>query len=335
MTADDFHDKNKLIISVRNLSKYFPLKGGIFGRTKNYVRAVDDVSFEIASKETLGLVGESGSGKTTVGRTILALIPPSGGKVFFKDTNIFELDKSSMRQLRRKMQIIFQDPASSLNPRMTVERIIGEGILLHKLVKNRKELRERVVLLLEQVGLSGDYLARYPHEFSGGQRQRIGIARALALEPEFIVADEPVSALDVSIQSQILNLLKDLQEQYNLSFLFIAHNLAVVEHFCDKVAVMYLGKIVEYASADEIYSNPLHPYTQLLLQAIPVPDPSKRREFVSITGELPSPVSPPRGCYFHPRCPYADEHCKQNPPKLIAVKDDAAHKVSCWKYDKI
>ncbi len=336
MISDALQDNDKSLISVRNLSKYFPLRSGVFGRVKNYVRAVDNVSFDIGYKQTLGLVGESGSGKTTVGRTILRLIAPTEGKAFFKNVDIFELNNFRMRQLRRKMQIIFQDPASSLNPRMTVERIVGEGIILHKLVKNRRELRERVVCLLEQVGLSGDYLTRYPHEFSGGQRQRIGIARALALEPEFIVADEPVSALDVSIQSQILNLLTDLQKQYKLSFLFIAHNLAVVEHFCDKVAVMYLGRIVEYAYATEIYSNPLHPYTQLLLQAIPLPDPSKKhKQFASITGELPSPVNPPTGCHFHPRCPYADEYCKQNAPELISVEANSTHRVSCWKYDRI
>ncbi len=323
------------LISVRNLSKYFPLKGGIFGRVKDYVRAVDDVSFDVGYKETLGLVGESGSGKTTVGRTILRLIERSSGEVLFKGENIFSLDKKRMRELRKKMQIIFQDPAGSLNPRMTVERIIGEGLILHKLVNNRKELRERVVELLEQVGLSGDYLSRYPHEFSGGQRQRIGIARALAVKPEFIVADEPVSALDVSIQSQILNLLGDLKEQYDLSFLFIAHNLAVVEFFCDKIAVMYLGRIVEYASSDEIYANPLHPYTRLLLEAIPVPDPSRHKKFAPITGELGSAVNPPSGCYFHPRCPYADEQCRTSAPSLISVKNNASHKVSCWKYDKI
>jgi len=332
MITDNVGDNNKSVVSVRNLSKYFPLKGGIFGRAKDYVRAVDGVSFDISHRETFGLVGESGSGKTTVGRTILALIKPTAGQVFFEGKNIFGLSKSQLRQLRQKMQIIFQDPASSLNPRMTVERIIGEGLILHRLVRNRRQLREKVVSLLEQVGLSSDYLTRYPHEFSGGQRQRIGIARALALEPKFIVADEPVSALDVSIQSQILNLLADLQEKYSLSFLFIAHNLAVIEHFCDTVAVMYLGRIVEYACADEIYANPLHPYTKLLMQAIPDPDPAKHKKFAQIKGELPSPVNPPPGCHFHPRCPYADDQCKEESPELICSEDNPNHKIACWKY---
>ncbi len=332
MTTDSIHNNTQPIISVRNLTKHFPIKGGVFGRVRDYVYAVDRVSFDVLPHQTLGLVGESGSGKTTVGRMILALIEPTAGEVFFEGQNILELNKHQLRQLRREMQVIFQDPAGSLNPRMTVERIIGEGLILHRLVKNKRQLREKVVSLLEQVGLSSDYLNRYPHEFSGGQRQRIGIARALALEPKFIVADEPVSALDVSIQSQILNLLADLQEKYSLSFLFIAHNLAVVEHFCDTVAVMYLGRIVEYASADEIYANSLHPYTRLLMEAIPEPDPSRQKKFAQIKGELPSPVNPPAGCHFHPRCPYADEQCREKFPELIGAEGNPNHKIACWKY---
>ena len=318
------------LITVRNLCKYFPLRGGIFSKVKDYVRAVDDVSFSIRRGETFGLVGESGSGKTTVGRTLLKLIEPTSGDAFFEDKNIYTIDPRQLRELRRKMQIIFQDPASSLNPRMTVERIVGEGIVLHRLVKNKAELRERVAELLLQVGLSEDYLQRYPHEFSGGQRQRIGIARALALKPEFIVADEPVSALDVSIQSQILNLLDDLKEQYNLSFLFIAHNLAVVEHFCDNVSVMYRGKIVELATATEIYRNPMHPYTKFLIQAVPNPEPSGKK-----TGKVrDNPMHDPEGHPFSPNCPYTPDECSNKRQKLLAGSSGKTHELFCWKHDE-
>ncbi|MFA5866257.1 MAG: oligopeptide/dipeptide ABC transporter ATP-binding protein [Phycisphaerae bacterium] len=321
-------DKN-LILRVEGLRKFFPLHRGVFGGVSKVVRAVDGVSFDIGRQESLGLVGESGSGKTTVGRTILRLIEPDGGGVSFEGEDVLQKDRKAMRELRKEMQIVFQDPVSSLNPRMTVERIIGEGLLLHRMVKSQKELRERVAFLLEQVGLSGEFGRRYPHEFSGGQRQRIGIARALAVEPKFIVADEPVSALDVSIQSQILNLLLDLQEKFKLSFLFIAHNLAVVEYFCDRVAVMYLGKIVELADAEELYRNPAHPYTKELLAAIPEPDPEKRMDKKAIRGETPSPVNPPSGCAFHPRCPSAGKGCEHESPELAAVEGNPRHLAAC------
>jgi oligopeptide/dipeptide ABC transporter ATP-binding protein len=327
-----------VILNVKDLKKFFPLHHGLFGRasTTRVVRAVDGVSFDVREHESLGLVGESGSGKTTVGRSILRLIEPDAGEVDFEGENILGWGRSQMRDLRKKMQIIFQDPVSSLNPRMTVEQIIGEGIVLHRMLNSRRELRDRVAFLLEQVGLSADYGRRYPHEFSGGQRQRIGIARALAVEPKFIVADEPVSALDVSIQSQILNLLLDLQEKFSLSFLFIAHNLAVVQYFCDRVAVMYLGKIVEMADAEELYKNPVHPYTKELLAAIPEPDPTKRTVLKSIKGETPSPVAPPSGCAFHPRCEFASERCSCEGPELLPVDGNPRHLAACWcKFHKM
>jgi oligopeptide/dipeptide ABC transporter ATP-binding protein len=290
---------------------------------------VDDISFQIEPQKTLGLVGESGSGKTTAGRTILRLIEPTSGEVSFKGQDILELKKDELRPLRKKMQIIFQDPVSSLNPRMTVEQIIGEGMKLYRMVSSRSELRDRVAYWLEQAGLPAEYMNRYPHEFSGGQRQRIGIARALAVEPEFIVADEPVSALDVSIQSQILNLMLELQERFHLSYLFIAHNLAVVEYFCDRVAVMYLGRIVEVADAEELYHNPIHPYTKQLLAAIPEPEPAKRKTFQAAAGEPPSPVNPPSGCPFHPRCDRRCKECDQIRPELIPLPGNPSHLVAC------
>jgi oligopeptide transport system ATP-binding protein len=291
----------KPLLVVRDLRTYFPVRGRLFH--KQFVRAVDGVSLAIPPGKTLALVGESGSGKTTVGRSILRLIPATGGQVFFGDYELFMLPPSAIRPLRRYMQMIFQDPFGSLNPRMTVGGIVGEPLKVHGLCATRQERRERVGRLLERVGLEAAHARRYPHEFSGGQRQRIGIARALASEPSFIVCDEPVSALDVSIQAQILNLLKDLQEEFRLTYLFIAHNLAVVEHFADAVAVMYLGKIVELAERDELYANPLHPYTEALLSSVPVPDPARRRSRVQLEGETPSPINPPPGCPFHPRCP--------------------------------
>ncbi len=324
-TADE-----KILIRVRNLEKHFPICGGILGRAYGYVRAVDGVSFDIGRQKTLGLVGESGSGKTTVGRTILRLIEPTGGEVSFADTDILKAKPNELRELRKKMQIIFQDPVSSLNPRMTVEKIVGEGLRLHGMVKSRRELRERVAFLLEQVGLSANFMNRYPHEFSGGQRQRIGIARAISVEPEFIVADEPVSALDVSIQSQILNLLLELQEKFRLSYLFIAHNLAVVEYFCDRVAVMYLGRIVEEADAEELYRNPIHPYTKELLAAVPEPDPTKGQRAKRMQGEPPSPVNPPSGCAFHPRCPMREGQCAHTSPELHPMEGNPSHRVACW-----
>ncbi|GAB4108965.1 MAG: dipeptide ABC transporter ATP-binding protein [Phycisphaeraceae bacterium] len=277
------------ILSVRDLKTYFPVKRGIMRRVVGEVRAVDGVSFDIAPGETLGLVGESGCGKSTVGRTILRLIPATSGSIQFQGRDILAVQGSEMKRLRRQMQIIFQDPVGSLNPRMTVGRIIGEPIVVHRIAKG-SELRDRVATLLKKVGLEPDHAYRYPHEFSGGQRQRIGIARALALEPKFVVCDEPVSALDVSIQSQILNLLADLQDEFGLSYLFIAHNLAVVEHFCDRVAVMYLGRIVELADRDTLYRNPLHPYTRALLSAAPNPDPKGRKQRIMLEGDVPSPI---------------------------------------------
>ena len=290
------------LLDVRDLRTYFPIRRGVFSRTVGYVKAVDGVSFSVRPGKTLGLVGESGCGKTTVGRTILRLIPATGGAVRYRGTDFFAYKGESLRRLRRHMQIIFQDPVSSLNPRMTVGRIIGEPLEVHGLAKG-SEVGERVAGLLQRVGLDSSYAARYPHEFSGGQRQRIGIARALALSPDFIVCDEPVSALDVSIQSQILNLLDDLQKERNIAYLFIAHNLAVVQHFSDEVAVMYLGRIVEKASARELYGNPKHPYTMSLLSAVPEPDPRPRKMRIVLKGEVPSPSNPPSGCPFHPRCP--------------------------------
>jgi len=294
-----------MLLRVEGLKTYFPVRGGWWGQ-KRYVRAVDGVDFEIRRGRTLGLVGESGSGKTTVGRSLLRLIPHSGGSAWFGGRDLFGLSESALRGYRRKMQIIFQDPFGSLNPRMTVGDIIAEPLAVHGLA-DRSDRRGRAGELLERVGLSAGYVSRYPHEFSGGQRQRIGIARALAAQPEFIVCDEPVSALDVSIQAQILNLLADLQQELGLTYLFIAHNLAVVEHFADEVAVMYLGRIVEKAPADKLYANPTHPYTQALLSAVPVPDPTAKSDRVKLPGETPSPISPPPGCAFHPRCPLTRE----------------------------
>jgi len=291
---------NHALLEVRDLRTWFPVKRGLFKRTVGHVRAVDGVSFTIGKGESLGLVGESGCGKSTLGRTILRLVPSTSGRVVFDGTDVFGADAAQMKQLRRQMQIVFQDPIGSLNPRMTVGRIVGEPIQVHRMAKG-SELENRVADLLQHVGLLPDYARRYPHEFSGGQRQRIGIARALALEPRFIVCDEPVSALDVSIQSQILNLLADLQEEFHHSYLFIAHNLAVIEHFCDRVAVMYLGKIVEMAERDELYKNPLHPYTKALLSAAPNPDPSHQPRRIMLVGEVPSPIQYLRGREPRPR----------------------------------
>jgi oligopeptide/dipeptide ABC transporter ATP-binding protein len=290
------------LLTVRELRTWFPVRRGVLRRTVGHVRAVDDVSFQVNRGQTLGLVGESGCGKSTVGRTILRLIPATAGEVRFEGRDVFATQGSELKALRRQMQIIFQDPVGSLNPRMRIGRIISEPIVVHGLAKGG-ELHDRVAGLLKRVGLSPDYAERYPHEFSGGQRQRIGIARALALEPKFIVCDEPVSALDVSIQSQILNLLGDLQAEMRLSYLFIAHNLAVVEHFCERVAVMYLGRLTEIASRDALYENPRHPYTRALLSAAPSPSPVRSGTRIVLPGEVPSPSRPPSGCRFHPRCP--------------------------------
>ena len=315
------------LLRINNLKKYFPIRGGLFSREVARVHAVDDVTFSLMKGETLGLVGESGCGKSTTGRCILRLIEPTAGEVWFEDKNVTTLDKRSLRHLRRDMQIIFQDPYASLNPRMTVGSIIGEALVIHKLAKSKRERDERVVHLLETVGLNADHLRRYPHEFSGGQRQRIGIARALAVSPKLIVADEPVSALDVSIQAQVINLLEDLQKQFNLTYLFIAHDLSVVEHISTRVAVMYLGKIVEIAPAKELYTNPKHPYTEALLSAVPIPDPAVKRKRILLEGDVPSPIKPPSGCRFHTRCPIRVPSCSENDQVLKEVSPN--HWVAC------
>jgi oligopeptide transport system ATP-binding protein len=302
--------------------------GGLLARDAATVHAVDNVSFDIEAGETLGLVGESGSGKSTTGRCILRLIEPTAGEIWFEGRNVTTLDPAAFQSLRRDMQIIFQDPFASLNPRMTVGAIIGEALTIHNLAKSRQAFTERVVQLLETVGLQADHMRRYPHEFSGGQRQRIGIARALAVEPKLIVCDEPVSALDVSIQAQVINLLEDLQEKFGLTYLFIAHDLSVVEHISRRVAVMYLGRIVEIASAHDLYAAPLHPYTEALLSAVPVTDPAARRKRIVLQGEVPSPLNPPKGCHFHTRCPIRDlPLCSTQVPPLEKKRD--GHWVAC------
>ncbi len=319
------------ILQVENLRTHFPVHRSALGGARGWVKAVDGVSFEVERGRTLGLVGESGCGKTTLGRTILRLIPATAGKVYFEGTDVFGLPPAELRRLRRQMQIIFQDPLGSLNPRMTVETIVGEALGVHRLTRSARQRHQRVAELLGWVGLSADHLRSYPHELSGGQRQRVGLARALSLEPKFIVCDEPVSALDVSIQAQILNLLADLQRELRLSYLLIAHNLAVVRHFCDEVAVMYLGKIVEHAPAQELFHSARHPYAQALLAAAPEPDPRSRRERGTVLGgEVPSPLDPPPGCAFHPRCPLADERCRRETPALRQHDGpSAAHRVAC------
>ena len=316
------------LLKVKDLVKHFPIKGGMLGRTVDKVHAVDGVSFELAAGETLGVVGESGCGKSTTGRCILRLIEPTSGEVWFDSRCVTTAGKDELRALARDMQIIFQDPYASLNPRMTVGAIVGEALTIHKLTKTAQEYDDRIVQLLETVGLSPDHMRRYPHEFSGGQRQRIGIARALAVSPKLIICDEAVSALDVSIQAQVINLLEDLREQFSLTYVFIAHDLSVVEHISHRVAVMYLGRIVEIASSRELYSKPLHPYTEALLSAVPIPDPSVKRKRIMLQGDVPSPIKPPPGCHFHTRCPIAQKPlCNTEAPVLKQSSD--GHWVAC------
>jgi peptide/nickel transport system ATP-binding protein/oligopeptide transport system ATP-binding protein len=314
------------LVQVNDLVKYFPIKGGLLQKTVAHVKAVDGVSFSVKKGETLGLVGESGCGKTTVGRTILRLTPATSGSVVFEGRDVFKVNDSQLKNLRKDMQIIFQDPYSSLDPRMPVGESVGEGLLVHGM-RDTKKRNDIVIEMLKKVGLEDYHARRYPHEFSGGQRQRIGIARALALQPKFIVCDEPVSALDVSIQSQVLNILKDLQGEFGLTYLFIAHNLSVVEHISDRVGVMYLGKMVELTDRESLFRDPLHPYTKALLSAIPMPDPTLKRERMILQGDVPSPVNPPSGCRFHTRCPFAIDICKQVEPPLEELRP--GHYAAC------
>jgi oligopeptide transport system ATP-binding protein len=322
---------SEILLEVQNLKKYFPIKKGLFAKTVGHVKAVDDVSFKINKGETLGLVGESGCGKTTIGRTLLRLIEPTGGKVVFDGQDVTQMDAGDLKRLRKEMQIIFQDPYSSLNPRMTVGGMITEILKYHELAEGA-DAEKRVMELLEKVGLSRLHARRYPHEFSGGQRQRIGIARALSVEPKFIVCDEPVSALDVSIQSQVINLLQDLQKELGLTYLFISHDLSVVEHISDRVAVMYLGQIVEVSDCKDLYANTKHPYSQALLSAVPIPDPRKKRNRIILTGDVPSPANVPTGCYFHPRCPKIIKgECEHIHP-ILAPLNQSSHMVKCLLY---
>lgn len=316
------------LLEVRHLVKHFPVKGGLLQRTIGQVKAVEDVSFSVAPGETVGLVGESGCGKTTLGRVILNLIPATSGQILFEGKDITRLEGKAAVEVRRKMQVIFQDPYSSLDPRVPVGESIAEGLKIHG-IGNAEERRERVREILRRVGMRADHADRFPHEFSGGQRQRIGIARALILQPKFIVCDEPVSALDVSVQAQVLNLLKELQGEFGLTYLFIAHDMSVVEHISDRVAVMYLGKVVEMADRRSLFVKPTHPYSQALLSAIPVPNPELRRKRILLQGDVPSPLNPPSGCTFHPRCPIAQPVCSQEAPTLLPVQGSDTHQASC------
>jgi len=330
-------DRDNILLEVKGLKKYFPIRKGFFKSLAGYVKAVDGVDFFIREGETMGLVGESGCGKTTTGRTILRAYEPTDGEVWFKDrnlgrVNIPDLDKQQIKSLRQNMQMIFQDPYSSLNPRMTLLQIVGEPLLVNGVAKG-SELKDRVAELLRVVGLRPEYMIRYPHAFSGGQRQRIGVARALALNPQLIVCDEPVSALDVSVQAQVLNLLQDLQEEFHLTYLFVAHDLSVIEHISDRVSVMYVGKLVEMADAEELFATPLHPYTEALMSAVPKPDPRYKAERIILEGDVADPANPPSGCYFHPRCRYAIDICKTQEPNLRELQPD--HYVSCHRAEEL
>ena len=335
--------ENNILLEVKGLKKFFPITAGLMRRTVGYVRAVDDLNFFLREGETLGLVGESGCGKTTAGRTILRLYEPSAGEIYFKsrvlssssDTgmvNVRELDRDQMKVIRQEMAMIFQDPVGSLNPRMSVYDIISEPMVIHKKGDSR-QMEETVIQLLERVGLRADHMRRYPHEFSGGQRQRIGIARSLTLNPQMIICDEPVSALDVSIQAQTLNLLQDLQADFNLAYIFIAHDLSVVQHISDRVAVMYVGKIAEMANAEELFAYPLHPYTEALMSSVPKPDPKYKSERIVMKGDVADPSNPPSGCYFHPRCRYTIDTCKQDTPEFRELKPD--HFVACHRAEEL
>jgi oligopeptide/dipeptide ABC transporter ATP-binding protein len=316
----------RFLMEVKDLKKHFPVKGGILQRVTGFVRAVDGLNFEIERGEVFGLVGESGCGKTTLGRACLRLIEPTSGEVRFEDADLLNLNLKDMQKMRLNVQMVFQDPFSSLDPRMMIKDIVGEGLVIHGLAKG-SELKERVLQNLERVGLKKEHLYRYPHEFSGGQRQRIGIARSLVLNPKFIVLDEPTSALDVSVQAKILNLLLKLQKELGLTYMFISHNLSVIEYMSDRIAVMYVGKIVETGTKVELFENPLHPYTRALFSAIPIPDPDLKHEKIILKGDVPSPLNPPSGCRFHPRCPYAEELCERKEPPSIEV--NSGHKVAC------
>jgi oligopeptide/dipeptide ABC transporter ATP-binding protein len=321
----------KPLLKVNNLKKFFPLKGGVFGKQIGEVKAVNDITFEVYEGEVLGIVGESGCGKSTAGKSLLRLIEPTDGEIIFDEKNVTNMSKEEMRKMRRDMQIIFQDPYASLNPRHNVEKILGEPLLVHG-IGDKETRKEKVKEILEIVGLPGEHASRYPHQFSGGQRQRIGIARALIVRPRLIVCDEPVSALDVSIQSQILNLMEDLQEEFNLTYIFIAHDLSVVKHISHRIAVMYLGKIVELASNEDLYNEPLHPYTQSLMSAVPEPDPDINKDRIILEGDVPSPSNPPAGCPFHTRCPSVMDVCRTVTPEFREIK--ANHFASCHLYNE-